>query len=188
MNKEHRDADYVRREQNKHTKTEEKKMPLAAIPPKGGIMARFVTPRKMLLIWDAASEIPKRIIESYFNLIFRDLVTVVRIYDTSEQFIGEKSPQNFIELSVPYQHGHWHVKGFRSNRSYAVELGFYLPTIGYFPIYRAANIQSPVLEGPARPDENLIPQRISEDLQPDWIDYVSTYSYYEVAGVEGNND
>lgn len=154
------------------------------IPLKGELKARLITPRKIILFWDV-SELPKKIIERLFNCKFEELVTVFRIYDVTNILFNGKNAHHFIEITVPYQSGHWFVKGLAENRCYVAELGVYVYNNEFFPLYRSDSIQTPSLDiqsGGTYQQELLQFQRFEEE-SPKWIEQVSTYSYY----VKSNN-
>lgn len=159
-------------------------------PQKGEFKIKLVTPQKMLLYWDS-SQLPKNIINLYFNTPFDDLVSVVRIFDVTDVVFNGSNAHHYYELSVPYQHGHWFVKGLITNRSYVAELGVFLPETGFFPVFRSNCIRTPsasITDGDYIFHRDLIQLKSHEEGQPKWMDHVSTYSYYEKSKVmEGKN-
>lgn len=154
------------------------------IPLKGELKARLITPRKIILFWDI-SELPKKIIERFFNRKFEELVTVTRIYDVTNILFNGKNAHHYNEITVPYQSGHWYIKGLSENRSYVAELGVHLSDNQFFPLYRSNCIQMPspeILSGNSFQQELLQFHRYEEE-SPKWVEQVSTYSYY----VKSNN-
>jgi hypothetical protein len=149
------------------------------IPIKGELAAKLVTPRKLLLFWEV-SEIPKKMIELFFNLSFESLIPVVRIYDVTDLVFTGKNAHHFFEIAVPYQKGHWFIKGLVANRSYVAELGITISNQKFFPLFRSNSIQTPMMEIPNGTEMNhdLIQLKQHEEQSPKWIDHVSTYSYY----------
>ena len=154
------------------------------IPLKGELKAKLVTPRKIILFWDI-SELPKKIIERFFNRKFEELVTVTRVYDVTNLLFNGKNANHFNEITIPYQSGHWFIKGLAENRSYVAELGVYISDKLFFPIYRSNCIQTPTLDlqDGYTFQQELIQFRRYEEESPKWIEQVSTYSYY----VKSNN-
>ncbi|MCM3725121.1 DUF4912 domain-containing protein [Neobacillus cucumis] len=154
------------------------------IPLKGELKARIITPRKIILFWDI-SELPKKVIERFFNRKFEELVTVTRIYDVTNILFNGKNAHHFNEITVPYHSGHWFIKGLLENRSYIAELGVHITDNEFFPLYRSNCIQTPLPEiqsGNTFHQELLQFQRYEEE-SPKWMEHVSTYSYY----VKSNN-
>lgn len=157
---------------------------------KGELKAKLVTPRRMILFWDV-SELPKKIIELFFNRKFEELVHVVRIYDVTDIVFNGKNAHHFHGISVPYDSGHWFIKGLAVNRCYIAELGVYFSDTEFFPLYRSNCIRTPSLEitnGNVCKEDLLQFQRY-EDQPPKWMKHVSTYSYYlKSNSLEENNE
>jgi hypothetical protein len=149
------------------------------IPLKGELDAKLVTPRKLLLFWEV-SDIPKKVIELFFNLSFENLIPVVRVYDVTDLVFNGKNAHHFFEIAVPYQNGHWFIKGLVANRSYVAELGINISEKEFFPLFRSNSIQTPIMKIPNGNEMNhdLIQLKHHEEQPPKWIDHVSTYSYY----------
>jgi hypothetical protein len=151
----------------------------ALIPLKGELLAKLVTPRKIILFWDT-SDLPKKVFERFFNLKFEDLVTVIRIYDVTEILFNGKNAHHFIEIAVPYQIGHWFIKGLERNRSYISELGLYIADNQFFPLLRSNCIQTPSPDIPigGTYQQEILQLNRYEEEAPKWMEQVSTYSYY----------
>lgn len=149
-------------------------------PQKGELNIKLVTPQKILLFWDS-SQLPKMIMELYFNRPFVDLVSVVRIFDVTDVIFNGNNAHHFYEFTVPYDNGHWFVKGLTANRSYVAELGMHLPETGFFPVFRSNCVQTPSTGIPNGKDlyQDLLHLKLHEESQPKWLNHVSTYSYYE---------
>jgi uncharacterized protein len=149
------------------------------IPQKGELKAKLVTPHKIILFWDI-SEIPKKIIERFFNRKFEELVTVTRVYDVTNILFNGKNASLFNEITVAYQSGHWFIKGLAENRSYIAELGVHLTDNEFFPLYRSNGIQTPSSELPSGNSiqQELLQFQRYEEESPKWVEQVSTYSYY----------
>lgn len=153
-------------------------------PQKGELKIKLVTPEKMLLFWDS-SQLPKTIVRLFFSTPFDNLVSVVRIFDVTDVLFNGSNAHHYYELSVPYQHGHWFVKGLIANRSYVAELGVHLPETGFFPVFRSNCIRTPsagILDGHAF-RQDLLQLKLYEESPPKWVNHVSTYSYYEESKV-----
>jgi hypothetical protein len=159
------------------------------IPLKGELVAKLVTPHKMLLFWDV-SEIPPKIMERYFSLSFDSLIPLVRIYDVTDIVFNGKNAHHFFEILVPYHNGHWFIKGLVGKRNYVAELGIYIGNKEFFPLFRSNIVDTPKMEIPEGSENNhdLIQFKHHEEQLPKWMDYVSTYSYYkESPPTEDNN-
>ena len=165
-------------------------MPQTYIPQTGELKAKLVTPRKLFLFWDV-STVAKRAIELFFNSRFEEHVTVIRIYDVTDLNFNGKNAHHYFEITVPYQNGHWFVKGLAAKRRYVAELGIQMSDIGFFPLFRSNCLQTPVFEmsGDNGLNYDLLQFHRYEESSPKWMDYVSTYSYYmDAKNLEDNND
>ncbi|MEH7414129.1 DUF4912 domain-containing protein [Neobacillus drentensis] len=159
------------------------------IPLKGELQAKLITPRKIILFWDI-SELPKKIIERFFNRKFEDLVMVTRVYDVTNILFNGKNANHFNEITVRYQNGHWFISGLAENRSYIAELGVHIRNNEFFPLYRSNCIQTPLPElqsGHTFQEELLRFQRYEEE-SPKWMEHVSTYSYYVKSSILGDHN
>ncbi|MEH7548963.1 DUF4912 domain-containing protein [Neobacillus vireti] len=177
-------TDELNRQSTKDSNSSDDSISPELIPQKGELKARLITPRKIILFWDI-SELPKKIIERFFNRKFEELVTVTRIYDVTNILFNGKNAHHYNEITVPYQSGHWFIKGLSENRSYVAELGVHLSDNRFFPLYRSNCIQMPspeILSGNTFQQELLQFHRYEEE-SPKWAEQVSTYSYY----VKSNN-
>lgn len=146
---------------------------------KGELLARLVTPRKMLISWEV-SETPKRMVELYFQRKFEDLVFVTRIYDVTDIKFNGKNDNHFFELTLPYQSGYWFIKGLGAKRNYVAEIGVYFSETSFFPILRSNCVQTPAnfFLKHTEMSRDMIQFQQLEDRPPKWINHVSTYSYY----------
>jgi uncharacterized protein len=149
-------------------------------PIKGELVAKLVAPQKMFLFWDP-SQLPKMIIQFYFNHPIEELVSVIRVFDVTDINFNGKNAHHYYEIYVPYPNSHWIVKGLAANRRYLAELGVYLPETGYFPLFRSNSIETPALSIPDGNElyQDFLQLKRHEECPPKWRDYVSTYSYYE---------
>lgn len=173
----------------KETKSSDNQTSHANNTIKGELNAKLVSPRKMILFWEVA-DLPKKIIQLFFNIHFEDVVQVVRIYDVTDIIFNGKNALHLYEISVPFDNGHWYINGLMTNRSYIAELGVLLTENNFFPILRSNTIQTPMMELPEEDVvyENFMKFQQSENQPPKWIDHVSTYSYYrEPKATEENN-
>lgn len=149
------------------------------VPLKGELQVKLVSPRKIIIFWEA-SDIPRRIIQLFFNRNFEDLVQVVRIYDVTDTIFNGKNAHYYHEIALPYNNGHWFIKGLVANRSYIAELGVHFSENDFFPVLRSNVIQTPIVELSNGQEfyHDFLQFQQYEDQPPKWIDHVSTYSYY----------
>ncbi|MEH6994470.1 DUF4912 domain-containing protein [Neobacillus drentensis] len=158
-------------------------------PVKGELQVKLVTPRKVIVYWEA-SKVPVKVITSFYDRPFEELVHIVRIYDVTDIFFTGNNAHHYYDITVPYNQGYWFIKGLTANRSYMAELGVKLNENEFFPVLRSNSVQTPTM-GNLNGSEiytNLVNIQQIDNFSPKWIDYVSTYSYYgESKNTEQNN-
>jgi uncharacterized protein len=158
-------------------------------PVKGELQVKLVTPRKVIVYWEA-SKVPVKVITSFYDRPFEELVHIVRIYDVTDIIFTGNNAHHYYDITVPYNQGYWFIKGLTANRSYVAELGVKLNENEFFPVLRSNSVQTPTM-GNLNGSEiytNLVNIQQIDNFSPKWIDYVSTYSYYgESKNTEQNN-
>lgn len=149
-------------------------------PLKGELQAKLTSPNRILLFWDV-SEIPKKLIQLYFNQSMDELIQVIRIYDVTDLVFTGQNAHHFYEIAVPYNNGYWFIKGLTANRSYVAEIGVKRKDNDFFPIFRSNSVQTPAITSSNGKDmyHHLAHFQQIENRSPKWIDHVSTYSYYD---------
>ncbi|MDQ1001504.1 hypothetical protein QFZ28_001904 [Neobacillus niacini] len=148
-------------------------------PIKGELQVKLVTPRKIIVFWET-SEIPEKVISLFYNRKFEELIHIVRLYDVTDLIFTGKNAHHYYDIAVPYNKGHWFIKGLTANRSYIAELGVKFNNNDFFPILRSDSVHTPTL-GNVNGSEiynNLVHYQQIDQYSPKWIDHVSTYSYY----------
>jgi uncharacterized protein len=158
-------------------------------PVKGELQVKLVTPRKVIVYWEA-SKVPVKVITSFYDRPFEELVHIVRIYDVTDIIFTGNNAHHYYDITVPYNQGYWFIKGLTANRSYVAELGVKFNKNEFFPVLRSNSVQTPTM-GNLNGSEiytNLVNFQQIDNFSPKWIDYVSTYSYYgESKNTEQNN-
>lgn len=158
-------------------------------PIKGELQVKLVTPRKVIVYWEA-SKIPEKVITLFYNRKYEELVYIIRLYDVTDIIFTGENAHHYYDIAVPYHKGHWFIKGLTANRSYVAELGVKFNDNDFFPILRSYSVQTPPL-GNVNGSEiynNLVHNQQIDQYSPKWIDYVSTYSYYGEAKNVGQNN
>lgn len=180
---------YVNHQENQRNYTGEEKTQMEKIilnqpsndysPIKGELQVKLVTPRKVIIYWEV-SKIPEKVFSLFYNRSFEDMVHIVRIYDVTDIIFTGKNAYHYYDITVPYNKGHWFIKGLTSNRSYVAELGVKFNDNDFFPVLRSNSVQTPAL-GNLNGSEiyhSLVHNQQIDHYSPKWIDHVSTYSYY----------
>jgi hypothetical protein len=113
-------------------------------PTKGELQVKLVTLRKVIVYWEA-SKIPEKVISLFYNRKFEELVHIVRLYDVTDIIFTGKNAHHYYDIAVPYNKGHWFIKGLTANRSYVAELGVKFKDNDFFPVLRSNSVQTPPL-------------------------------------------
>jgi uncharacterized protein len=171
--------EYVVEEKNQNEDSAFEQSTIDHSPTKGELQMKLVTPSKVIVYWEA-SKIPEKVISLFYNRKFEELVHIVRLYDVTDIIFTGKNEHHYYDIAVPYNKGHWFIKGLTANRSYVAELGVKFKEDDFFPVLRSNSIQTPPL-GNVNGSEifnNLVHNQQIDQYSPKWIDHVSTYSYY----------
>jgi uncharacterized protein len=165
--KEHKEENNINQSTNDYT------------PIKGELQVKLVTPRKVIVYWEASS-IPNKVLGLFYNKTFEEMVHIVRLYDVTDIIFTGNNAHHYYDITVPYNKGFWFIKGLTANRSYVAELGVKLNDKEFFPVLRSNSVQTPAI-GNLNGSEiykNLVTAQHIDEFSPKWIDHVSTYSYY----------
>jgi uncharacterized protein len=148
-------------------------------PIKGELQVKLVTPRKVILYWEA-SNIPNKVFDLFYNKPFEEMVHIVRLYDVTDIMFTGNNAHHYYDITVPYNKGFWFIKGLTANRSYVAELGVKLNDKEFFPVLRSNSVQTPAMGNLNGTEiyKNLVTAQHIDEFSPKWIDHVSTYSYY----------
>jgi hypothetical protein len=163
--------------------------PIDFVPIKGELQLKLLTPRKIILFWEASS-LPAKILNCFFNLQFEDLIHAARIYDVTEIQFNGRNAHHYYEIPLSYDNGYWMIKGLIANRSYLAHLGVKFTEREFFPLLQSNIIHTPTIDIPFDNGiyHDLLQFQTYEDKHPKWIEHVSTYSYYqECSAPEGEN-
>jgi uncharacterized protein len=182
--------EYVVEEENRKEDNFYEQPPIVYSPAKGELQVKLVTPSKVIVYWEA-SKIPEKVISLFYNRKVEELVHIVRLYDVTDIIFTGTNAHHYYDIAVPYNKGHWFIKGLTANRSYVAELGVKLKENDFLPVLRSNSVQTPPL-GNVNGSEifnNLVHNQQINQNSPKWIDHVSTYSYYgESKNMEQKNE
>src|SRR5690242_6989193 len=82
---------------NKLTNPSVNQTPAVFNPVKGELRAQLVSPRKIILFWEA-TDLPRNLIQLYFRQEFDELTSVIRIYDVTDLIFNGRNAHHFYEL------------------------------------------------------------------------------------------
>jgi uncharacterized protein len=175
---ENREVDFVEKKAHK----EENKINHStndSTPIKGELQVKLVTPRKVIVYWEASS-IPNKVFDLFYNKPFEEMVHIVRLYDVTDIIFTGNNAHHYYDITVPYNKGYWFIKGLTANRSYIAELGVKVNEKEFFPVLRSNSVQTPTMGNLEASEiyKNLVDIQQIDNFSPKWKDHVSTYSYY----------
>ncbi|RFU64287.1 DUF4912 domain-containing protein [Peribacillus saganii] len=86
-----------------------------------------------------------------------------------------------VDLIAPKRDTYMDISGLKPNRSYLAELGLLFENGTFVPLIKSYPLQMPRMDtshcGYLAPD--IERWKLGKDQMPNWIEHVSTYSYYE---------
>ncbi|PLR87594.1 DUF4912 domain-containing protein [Bacillus sp. V33-4] len=139
-----------------------------------------VSADKVYAFW-RLSRFIKNLVQQYFDQDYHDLSTVLRLYDITSIIFNGHNAHGHHEIMIAEDVQNWTFKGLKPNRSYCIELGVKLSGTKFFPLLRSNSIHmtrtSAQQSGKLLKDITTFMEKY--DSPPNWIEHVSTYSYYE---------
>ncbi|WP_442594932.1 DUF4912 domain-containing protein [Neobacillus sp. D3-1R] len=122
----------------------------------------------------------KEMVSFYFNQVANQKIMIFRVYDVTDIYFNGANAHSYYEFQLPEGRTNWTVKGLKKDRTYLTEIGFNVNQ-HYFPILRSNAVHIHKDEDKINYHNQLqmITIENNDETQPNWIDQVSTYSYYE---------
>ncbi|PLR76959.1 DUF4912 domain-containing protein [Bacillus sp. V3-13] len=152
----------------------------AALPAPDELVLWIVSADKVYAFWRLSPFI-KNLVEQYFDQDYGDFLTVLRLYDITSIIFNGNNAHGYHEMMVPEDVQNWTFKGLKPNRSYCTELGVKLSGTRFFPLLRSNSVHMPRTS--VHQSRELFKEITTfmekSDSPPNWIEHVSTYSYYE---------
>ncbi|WP_141431580.1 DUF4912 domain-containing protein [Bacillus sp. 03113] len=139
----------------------------------------LISKNKLFVFWKISSQ-KEKLVSLYFQKPFEALAKVLRIYDVTSLIFNGSNANDYREISLPENKNSWTFAGMKPNRSYCIEWGVKCNEDQFLPLMRSNAIQIP-RTNPSQAGE--LKKEIDRFLQhkemaPNWIEHVSTYSYY----------
>lgn len=116
----------------------------------------------------------------YFEIESTD-DAILRIYDVTDIIFNGKNAHFIHELSLSVAQSNWIISGLKPNRCYVSEIGMRL-TGGYFlPLLRSNAVHVPRTDRSQAGNlqKELVHYLLEQGGPPNWVEHVSTYSYYD---------
>ncbi|MDZ5470991.1 DUF4912 domain-containing protein (plasmid) [Bacillus sp. 31A1R] len=151
-----------------------------------GISAWLVSNNRLITFWDIP-EAKKRLISFYFDKDYSCFLLALRIYDVTSIIFNGSNEHSYVETIVPENQKHWVFKDLKPNRSYCLEIGLKITESKFHPILRSNSLQTPrtSCEQVGSLEKDIHSFLEDTNSPPNWIEHVSTYSYYETESKGG---
>lgn len=144
------------------------------------LVCHFIHASTVMVMWDSV-KLEIEILKNLYNLNIDELQLVIRAHNiTAIEFNGWNSHYyQDILLPAKREEGSWTVRGLKGGNSYLIQLGILTPMRKFFPINQTQPIHAPRLTSD---QQNFVTRTIMnkamETVKPQWIEHVSTYTYY----------
>ncbi|HYK74523.1 MAG TPA: DUF4912 domain-containing protein [Pseudoneobacillus sp.] len=141
------------------------------------LLSSLTIEQKLVSHWKIATW-QKEMIASYFQHKVNQVVIILRVYDVTDIYFNGANAHSYYEFQVAEDRSFWTIKGLKQKRTYITEIG-YKVNHQFFPVLRSNSVFIPKME---LQHTNSLQMRTFENNvgnQPNWINNVSTYSYYE---------
>ncbi|WP_071395756.1 DUF4912 domain-containing protein [Bacillus tuaregi] len=139
------------------------------------LTAWILSENKLFIFW-RLSEIKKDLVLAYFDQSVSSFQKVLRLYDVTETpFISNETP--ILEVKLEEGQAVSFLKQPQDNRCYLVEIGILVSGHRFFPLLRSNQVHIPKGSAKQETEENEVYSK--RERTPQWVEHVSTYSYYE---------
>jgi uncharacterized protein len=150
------------------------------LPSNEHLTAWLVSKNKLFVFWRLLEE-KKDLISNYYDKPFNSYQKVIRIYDVTHILFNGNNAHQIREFILEEGQEKWIQNDLQPNRCYITELGIKLSESDFFPLLRSNAVHVPR----TNPNQtgNLkkeIDQYLTNEKSvPNWVEHVSTYSYYD---------
>jgi uncharacterized protein len=149
--------------------------------PTEHLTAWLIDKNKLFVYWRLL-DVKKDLVSSYFDKPFASYQKVLRIYDVTDILFTGSNAHQVKEAKLYEKQGISLLSELQPNRCYITELGVKLSDHEFFPLLRSNAVHIPRTDrkqtGHQKKDnkDHFVKK---ESLLPNWVEHVSTYSYYE---------
>lgn len=148
--------------------------------PTEHLTAWLIDKNKLFVYWRLL-DVKKDLVSSYFDKPFASYQQVLRIYDVTDILFNGSNAHHIQEIKLHEKQSISLLNELQPNRCYITELGVKLSDHEFFPLLRSNAVHIPRTDrkqaGHLKKDINHFLKK--ENLVPNWVEHVSTYSYYE---------
>lgn len=144
------------------------------------IVALLISPTKVFVYWRLSFN-KQHLVTFFYNRTFNNMKKVLRIYDITSIIFNGQNAHQVQEILLPEESNNWILKGMKPNRCYCIEFGVKASEHEFLPLLRSNSIHIPrnSVYQSGELKKEIVQFLESRNAAPNWIEHVSTYSYYE---------
>ncbi|WP_163103402.1 DUF4912 domain-containing protein [Peribacillus alkalitolerans] len=133
-----------------------------------------------VLVYWTFSEMLKMTLQNYYGKAIEQFTFMLRLYDVSKVIFNGNNAHYYTDAVIPSRQNHWILNGLKPSRSYLVEVGLLQEDGNFMPLLRSNTIQTPrnELSQCGQLSSDIQKWSISKKERPNWVEHISTYSYY----------
>ncbi|MCQ6273694.1 DUF4912 domain-containing protein [Bacillus sp. V3B] len=148
--------------------------------PTEHLTAWIIDKNKLFVYWRLL-DVKKDLVSSYFDKPFTSYQQVLRVYDVTNILFDGSNAHQVQEVELSEKQGISLLNELQPNRCYMTELGVELSDHKFFPLLRSNVVHIPRTDvkqaGNFKKDSDPFSKK--KNSVPNWVEHVSTYSYYE---------
>jgi uncharacterized protein len=142
------------------------------------LIMSLLTPERVFLQWSVCTGTIK-LVKQYFQLEHINLA--IRLNDVTHILYDGGNAHSTADIGICPDQSHWTFSGLKPNHCYVAEIGVFLSEANFFPLVRSNAVHAPrnSAEQAGHLGHELQQFLLNSTSLPNWVEHVSTYSYYE---------
>ncbi|WP_044022737.1 DUF4912 domain-containing protein [Bacillus sp. SG-1] len=148
-------------------------------PLKAELTVMFSEPTRVLCYWNIPGSIIKQV-RDFHRLKEDQFYYCLRVFDITSISFNGHNHHSHTDIIIHHESSHWFINSLKPNRSYCVEYGIVDESGQFTGITRSSVFHTP-RTGHDQEYHQLQPLHEFEagiTKKPQWVEHVSTYSYY----------
>ncbi len=139
----------------------------------------FASENRAYGYWDISKEVMNKVCKT-FNVSYEQLSYTIRLFDITSIHFNGHNEHHSMDILIPINCKDWFINGLKENRTYCAELGVLLPNQCFVGIVRSNALHTPRTDNSQEVHslETLSQFEAGQTQIPNWVEHVSTYSYY----------
>ncbi|MCT2343309.1 DUF4912 domain-containing protein [Niallia taxi] len=150
-----------------------------------GMEAWVAGENKAFIFWSIPTA-KWKLISSYCGFLNDDLSLKMRIYDITSIYFDGSNAHTTLEIQLDHDKNQLVFEGLQPNRSYCFEVGIQDGSRSFMPLLKSNPLHTPrtSISQSGENTKDVIDWSEGKSPLPNWIEHVSTYSYYETEAKE----